>query len=509
MPGSGNTTVPASVDEPLPGVPGGRLMPALVIVWSAAEPHRVGEIAFLEFATLAELLLGREDLEALPDPRLLCFLHQSPGRSIGCGPLKGKKISRRQLLFRLTTDGGIEVQCIGTPDFLVNGRLIARGTWKRIEPGDVLQIAGHSSFLFLMRPEVIPALSEAAAAVFAGHRLGEPDAVDMTGDSPVAWALRNQLVAAVRTGRHVLLEGDTGVGKEPLARGIHRMSGRPGKFVGFNGATLVTTLGESQLFGNVAKYPNPGDEARPGFFGEAEGGTLLFDEIHVPSEEMQAKLLRALDTNGEINRLGESTPRRVNLVVVAATNQPAKVKLDLLKRFGYVVQVPPLSARMEDIPLLARNFVLAEARKPPPPGEREPLAKRFVAEDEAGRPYVRITQGFMLAMLRSSYEGNIRDLQNLLLKSMAESSGNELEQPSGMPVWREGPSLPPPADDTDRNPALDSDAVVPDLLPPPREVVVAALEKSGWNQLQAAAALKRSRYALKRLMDDYGIKRPK
>ena len=410
----------------------------------------------------------------------------------------------------------MDVQSVGRTKFLVNGHVMTPEGWHRLQLGDVLQLAGHSNFLFRMRPLVLPAPMEDASAIAAEHDFGEPDGDGIVGESPAAWDLRNRLVAAVRTGGHVFLHGDSGTGKELAARAIHRMSGRRGPFVAFNASTLVSTLAELQLFGNLANYPNPATPARPGLFGEADGGTLFLDEFAEPARETQAKLLRALDRNGDYSRLGEGIARKVNAVVVAATNQPVVgVEKELFARFRYLVEIPPLSARMEDIPLLAQNIVLTEAR------ERPQLAARFVDEGTDGRRSVRMTGAFVLAMLRSSYDGNVRDLHNLLLRSMNESRGDELEQPSDMRPWRVRPSLPPPepepareeepapdADDTDRHPALDDGDPDVDLLAPSESVVRETLETRGWNQTTAAQALGISRYALKRLMRKYKIERP-
>ena len=515
MAASGNTTVPGPAEAftRSPSFP--PLLPALVQVWNAPQPERVGEVALLDFARFPELLLGRLSPDALAgrapvDPRLLGFGPMRPGVPFHAAPLVGDALSREQLRIR-AAGAGLQVVSVGKAPFFINGTLMAREVPHTTQLGDVLHFAAHSNFLFTMVPASLPAFPGVAVE----HAFGEPDAAGFVGESFEAWYLRAQIDAALRIDGHVLVQGETGSGKELTAQELHRRSGRKGRMVAINGATLVETLAESMLFGNAPNYPNVGTRESPGFYGEAHEGTLFIDEFGQLSVDTQAKLLRAMQLDGEYVRLGEGRARKAAVTVVAAMNQATTaVRRDLLERFGYRVQMPPLAARMQDVPLIARRLVLATLERNPA------LAARFVTT-EGGRPHVRMAAAFVVALLRSKYEGGVRELDNLLKRAMVESLGDTIEQPVEMRPWRTPtvppPPLPPPApppppapspDDTEPNAAIDREELLAGIRGPSRDTILAVLVRCRWNQTKAAKELDISRDRLKRLIAKLRIREP-
>ncbi|MBA2341378.1 MAG: sigma 54-interacting transcriptional regulator [Pyrinomonadaceae bacterium] len=162
----------------------------------------------------------------------------------------------------------------------------------------------------------------------------------------------------------MLLTGETGTGKEVLARLIHEWSGRGGNFVAINCAALCDSLVESQLFGHTKGSFTDAERDHPGAVREAAGGTLLLDEIAELSRANQAKLLRMIE-EGEVHALGASSPERIDVRIVAATNRNlaeevacGNLRADLLYRLNaFHIHIPPLRERTADIPVIARKFI--------------------------------------------------------------------------------------------------------------------------------------------------------
>jgi two-component system, NtrC family, response regulator HydG len=234
---------------------------------------------------------------------------------------------------------------------------------------------------------------------------------NVVGRSPGLRELLDRAVRVAATDATVLLTGESGTGKELVARAIHagsRRSDRP--FVPVNCAAITETLLESELFGHARGSFTGAVRARRGLFEEASGGTLFIDEIGETAPGFQAKLLRALQ-EGEIRRVGESVPVKVDVRVIAATNQDLKRAMaerrfreDLFYRLNVVpLRVPPLRERREDIPLLAAHFLERRNRR----GGEE---KRFTLE-ALGR------------LLEHDWPGNVRELENMVEQAAALSDG--------------------------------------------------------------------------------------
>jgi len=201
----------------------------------------------------------------------------------------------------------------------------------------------------------------------------------------------------------VLITGESGTGKELVARAIHNNSKRVKKpFKPINCAGLTASILESELFGHVRGAFTGADKDRQGVFEYADGGTLFLDEIGDMPLEMQAKLLRVLES-GEIVRVGSNEPRTVDVRVISATNhdlneliEQGKFREDLMYRIrGAQVHLPPLRERREDIPLLVRHYVEHFATKMDKPAP--------VVEDEA-----------MVLLTQADWPGNVRQLMNVV-----------------------------------------------------------------------------------------------
>lgn len=260
----------------------------------------------------------------------------------------------------------------------------------------------------------------------------------------------------------ILITGESGVGKEVLARHIHRLSGRTGPFVALNCGALPETLLESELFGHKAGAFTGATHDRAGLFEEAGGGALFLDEIGDVSPAMQLKLLRAVQER-EIVRLGENRPRKVDVRMIAATNRPlarlvreGRFREDLYYRLAVIeIEVPPLRERREDILPLARHFVERMGRK-------LKIAR------------LRLDGRCADVLNAYSWPGNIRELQNAVERA-AVLCRDALIRPEDLP----------PA--VVRNPSADSAAQT--LAEAERAHILAVLKQCGDNRTLAAKRL--------------------
>ena len=225
----------------------------------------------------------------------------------------------------------------------------------------------------------------------------------LIGSSPAMERLRGEIELVARSDFAVLITGETGVGKELVARSLHAASARRNDpLIYVNCAALPETLAESELFGHVRGAFTGAIADRPGKFEVADGGTLLLDEIGELPLTVQPKLLRALQ-EGEIQRVGSDKPRKVDVRVLAATNRDleeevraGRFRADLFHRVNvYPLQVPPLRQRPEDTALLAGYFC--------------DLARRRL-----GLGPVRLSPEALDALCAYPWPGNVRELDNVL-----------------------------------------------------------------------------------------------
>jgi DNA-binding NtrC family response regulator len=229
----------------------------------------------------------------------------------------------------------------------------------------------------------------------------------MIGKSELMQRVRERVRAASRIAGSVLVTGETGTGKELVARAIHEHSDRSGgRFVPVDCGALPDDLIESELFGHRRGAFTSALTDKPGLFEEANGGTLFLDEIANTSRRFQAKLLRVLQDR-QLRRLGDVVSRRLDLRVIAATNCDLSVMVhksefreDLYYRLNvFTIQVPPLRHRLDDIPLLVDHF----------------LRNRKMITAEA------------LEKLRNySYPGNVRELENIVETAVYTAPGHSI-----------------------------------------------------------------------------------
>jgi DNA-binding NtrC family response regulator len=357
-----------------------------------------------------------------------------------------------------------------------------------LRPGDTLRLRQELVLLYTRRPARIARLAHLEASAVGDF--GAPDAMGIVGESPAIWAVRDRIAFAAKSSAHVLILGETGVGKELAARAIHRLSSRAARpLVARNAATLPPGLIDAELFGNTRSYPNPGMAERPGLIGQAEGGFLFLDEIGELPVELQAHLLRVLDSGGEYQRLGDSSVRRSDFRLIAATNRDVAVlKHDLVARLSLRVEVPPLSARREDIPCLVRHLVERASETSPE------VAARFVERRADGSVVARVDSKLVDDLLRREYPANTRELTGILWDAMAESLGDAI-------MWHEKLSeraSTRPSESPSARPARKTE--------PPEDQIREALAREEGNVAKAAQALGlSSRYALYRIMERLGI----
>jgi len=279
----------------------------------------------------------------------------------------------------------------------------------------------------------------------------------------------------------VLISGESGTGKERLAEAIVAGSRRADKpFVRFNCAALVPELAEAELFGHARGAFTGAVRSRVGLFGEADGGTILLDEIGELALPLQAKLLRAVQA-GEIRAVGEERERKVDVRVLAATNAdlPAAVtrgafREDLYYRLNVVaLHVPPLRERPEDVPLLVRHFL-------------DRFAERF------GVAPVANAEPLLARLLGRGWPGNVRELENTIERLVALSPDGELDLALLDPPAKPD-SAPAPFGLRERVEAYE------------RGLIVEALHGCRGNRSEAARRLGLSRATLHDKLKKYGI----
>jgi formate hydrogenlyase transcriptional activator len=254
------------------------------------------------------------------------------------------------------------------------------------------------------------------------HLEGEPGSsgvfTEMVGESPGLRRVHDQVLTVAASDATVLILGETGTGKELVARAIHRMSRRHDRsFVKVNCAAIPTGLLESELFGHEKGAFTGAINLKIGRMELADGGTLFLDEIGDIPLELQPKLLRVLQDQ-EFERLGSTRTIKVNLRLVAATNRDLarsvaerQFRNDLFYRLNvFPIQVPPLRERRQDIPLLVRHFVRKFARR-------------------MDRRIETIPSETIRALTEWSWPGNVRELENLMERSVIMSEGHALRVP--------------------------------------------------------------------------------
>jgi transcriptional regulator with AAA-type ATPase domain len=343
------------------GAPGTHLAPipavlALVLVASRTEPERLGEVVLVPPGNPGPVsVLGRDGAHVGENEHVLQLAQPRPGALLPTGALRAAHVSRRQWVVRSRGDDACEIINVGRRKLLVDGVERQRAV---ASPGTLVEMEREALFLLETRPGWMDGLDAAI-----GFAFGARDDDGIVGETLAAWEMRRAIRCLARQPGHVLICGETGSGKELVARAIHRHSDRAGgPFVARNASTIPEDIADAELFGNIPGYPHGGLPARPGLVGTAAGGSLLIDEFGDLHPSVQARLLRLLDS-GEYQRLGEATPRRADIRVIGATNRPLdSLRADLLARFTQVLRVPPFRERLADVPLVARAMARCESR---------------------------------------------------------------------------------------------------------------------------------------------------
>ncbi len=308
----------------------------------------------------------------------------------------------------------------------------------------------------------------------------------MVGQSIAMLEIFNTIKHIAKYPATVLITGETGTGKEMVAKAIHNQSPRAGKpFVTINCAGLVETLLESELFGHVKGAFTGATRDKPGLFEIADGGTIFLDEVGELSLSVQAKLLRALEQH-EVQRVGDIKPKKVDVRVIAATNrdlkkmvQEGKYRKDLFYRLNTIhIHIPPLRERAEDIPLLSEYFVQQ-------------------LNTEIGKNIKEIKPEVLEHLKKLGWEGNIRELKNVIERAyiMTTTDSIKLNDLPAEYVGEISPSFEPIED-------LEPQTTLAEME---KKYIMEVLQKTAGNRSQAARILGLSRRSLYRKLKKYGI----
>ena len=315
----------------------------------------------------------------------------------------------------------------------------------------------------------------------------------MIGDSAALKQVTAAVARAAPTSATVLIHGESGVGKELVARTIHRNSLRSReRFVQVNCAAIPEELIESELFGHEKGSFTGATEKQVGKFEQADRGTIFLDEVGDMSAKTQAKVLRVLQ-EGEVERLGSARTIKVDVRVIAATNknleeeiEKGRFREDLYFRLAVIpIHVPPLRERNEDIPVLIRHYI------------------EYFARENNVRPK-RVTPGAMEALQRYRWKGNIRELRNTVERLLIMTAGDTIDVADLPEVVRNPSAARSP------NAGGEADGGRPGTLrefkdSSERAYLVVKLRENAWNISKTAEAIDTPRSNLYKKLEQYQI----
>ena len=317
----------------------------------------------------------------------------------------------------------------------------------------------------------------------------------LLGESPVMQALDREIDMVARSDLTVLLTGETGTGKEVLARIIHSRSGRAAQpLVHVNCAALPDTLAETELFGHVRGAFTGAAADRAGKFELANGGTLFLDEVGELPLSIQAKLLRAVQF-GEVQRVGSDRFHHVEVRIIAATNRVLPVEVregrfraDLYHRLSvYPLQVPPLRERLDDVPILAGHFLEQSRRR-------------------LGLARLSVTPAALATLRDYDWPGNVRELEHVMLRAALRAAAGRTAGAAVIEPWHlDGLGVPaqPSARPLTARPDQPLTEAVEDFQ---RRLIGATLEQAAGNWAETARRLRIDRGNLHRLARRLGLK---
>lgn len=316
---------------------------------------------------------------------------------------------------------------------------------------------------------------------------------NLVGKSDAVQGIFNQIETVSKSDASVLVQGETGTGKELVARAIHYNGLRKDKrFMPVECGALPESLAESELFGHKKGAFTDAKEDKPGLFEEADSGTIFLDQVDNLSLRLQAKLLRVLQ-DGEVRRLGETKPKRVDIRVIAATNRDLKKEVkkgnfrdDLYYRLNtFCITIPPLRERIEDIPLLTNHFL-------------------DILSDKTGAKIGGLSKETLNCLMTYHWPGNIRQLEHeidrlvVLARDVDMITPNllskEIQEVGGLVKLTKGRAK------------GSLKTVVSEVE---RQMIIDSLQEHNWNQTKTARALGISRPSLIEKMSRYRIKREK
>lgn len=370
-------------------------VPRLVLVLSLQQPHTLGMRVCM--ASADEVVLGRGTQRYIA----------REGRRIDI-TIDDESMSRRQLRLR-RLDRGWELEDLDSKNgTLVNTERCMRTT---LADGDIIEVG---STIWIFR-EAAPAGGRGGVQPCRDRDLASESESDVPVFRTLALGLERRLADLAEvspTQVPVLLRGETGTGKELIARAMHELSGRRGRFVAVNCGALPRTLLESELFGYRRGSFSDAREDRDGLVRRAHGGTLLLDEIAELPTESQVALLRVLQES-EVRPVGDDVAHTVDIRVIAATNQDVERKIgtgsfrqDLYSRLaGFELQMPPLRERREDLGILIAAILMRLGNE----------AAQVTFQRQAAR-----------ALVGHTYPMNVRELEQAIRAAVVFARGRQI-----------------------------------------------------------------------------------
>ena len=420
---------------------------------------------------------GREAIDALADVQAdVAFVDLRMPQVDGIAVLKAirQQLPSCQVVLmtgHATVDSAIEAVKLGALDYLS----------KPFELDRVRELLAAARDELVRRRELLASDRDTA------HRL---EFAGMIGRSAVMQELFDLVRRIAPHARSALVTGETGTGKELVARALHDRGPRKRRrFVTVNCSAVVESLFESELFGHVRGAFTGATDHKTGLFEAADGGTLFLDEVGELPLAVQAKLLRVLEL-GEVHRVGSLQPKQVDVRIVAATNRDLTVEAaegrfrsDLLYRLNVLqLELPPLRERLEDIPYLVAAFV-------------ETFAARF--QKQIGG----VTPAAERLLARQRWLGNVRELRNVVERACILAEGSllhELDIQTALPAGETVPVVAPVA------PAAGPPRGMNALQEVEWQHIERALRETGGNKAAAARRLGVSRRLLYRRLERYG-----
>lgn len=311
------------------------------------------------------------------------------------------------------------------------------------------------------------------------------------GVSKTIQEIKETIKKVAPTDSTVLIVGESGTGKELVARAIHELSGRSGgRFVSINCGALPENLLESELFGYVKGAFTGATRNKEGLFKVADGGTFFLDEIAELQPSLQVKLLRALEEK-TITPIGSTEEIAVDVRLIAATNanlddlvKKGAFRSDLFYRLNvFSIYIPPLRERREDIIPIANNFIIKEC------------AKHKI-------PIKRLTKQAAEILENASWDGNVRELENVLERAILLSQGEEIT-PDDLPKYL---ALKQTEPSEQKEPTLDGINILPPIQEIEKAYIFWVLTKTNWHKQKAAEILGIDLSTLYRKLEKYKLK---